>query len=122
MKELLSNFNFSKKLVRLGISFIFLTFGAWEIVEPSYWVSFIPSFVSIVFNPLFATRVHGLILGILGILIFISFRKRIISILSSLILLSVCISVFMLLGFSDILVRDIVIFLCCFSLVFEDRG
>jgi len=106
-------------IVRIAISFIFIVFGVWEMLAPVYWAPFVPKFVGAIFNPLFATRIHGLVLLVLGILTLIRFRKKIVSAISSLVLLSVVVSVYLFSGFSDILVRDIVIFLCSLSLLFD---
>ncbi len=106
-------------LVRFAISFIFIVFGVWEILVPVYWAPFIPKFVGEIFNPLFATRIHGLVLLVLGVLTLIKFRKKIIAPLTSATLLSVVFSVYVFSGFSDLLVRDIVIFLFSLSLLFE---
>lgn len=112
----------STLLVRLAISFIFIVFGIWEILVPAYWAPFVPKFVITVFNPAFAARIHGLILLVLGVLILISFRKRIVSALSSTVMLGVVFSVFAFQGFTDLLVRDIAIFLCSLSLLFETES
>ncbi len=109
-------------LVRLAISFIFIVFGIWEILVPVYWAPFIPDFVEAILNPLFATRLHGLVLLVLGVLTLISYRKKVIAPLTSLTLLSVCVSVFLFSGFSDLLVRDIVIFICSLSLLFDTES
>lgn len=111
--------NIQEKIIRFAISFIFVVFGVWELVQPSYWAAFVPKFVTAVFNPLFAARAHGLLLVILGIFLISGFRKRLASILSTLVLLSIVVSVFLFLGFSDTLVRDIVILLAAFSLLFS---
>lgn len=121
MRDFILSINIQDKIVRLAISFIFVVFGAWEMLSPVYWVPFVPDFVSSILNPLFATRVHGLILFILGALLLSGFRKNLIAVLSSVTLLSVVLSVFMFSGFSDLLVRDIVIFLCSLSLLFKKK-
>jgi hypothetical protein len=113
--------NIQDKIIRFSIVFIFIVFGVWEFIAPQYWVVFVPKFVSAVFNPLFATRIHGLLLISLGIFLILEFKKFIISIISTLIMLSVVISVFIYYGFSDTLVRDIVILLCTSSLILSSR-
>lgn len=106
-------------IVRFAISFIFIVFGVWELLNPAYWVVFIPEPVSAVFNPLFATRVHGIVLIVLGVLLIVRIRRQIVALISTLVMLGVVVSVFAYSGFSDILVRDIVILLCVSSLLFE---
>lgn len=103
--------------VRIAISFVFVVFGIWEILNPVYWAPFIPEFVAAILNPLFATRVHGLVILVLGVLTFIGFRKNIVAPLTSLTLASIVLSVFFFSGFTDLLVRDIVIFLCSLTLI-----
>ncbi len=119
MKGFVKNLNIEGKIVRLAISFIFVVFGVWELLNPTYWVVFVPKFVSVVFNPLFATRVHGLFLLILGLALISGFRRRLLAAVSTLVMLSIVSSVFLYSGFSDLLVRDIVILLCAASLIFE---
>ena len=122
MKDFILSINVQDKIVRLAIAFIFIVFGAWEMLSPVYWAPFVPDFVGSILNPLFATRVHGLVLFVLGALLLSGFRRDLVAALSSLTLLSVVISVFMFSGFSDLLVRDIVIFLCSLSLLFEKKN
>ncbi len=122
MRNLISKINVRDKIVRLAIVFIFVTFGVWEMLSPGYWSVFVPKFAEAVFNPLFAVRIHGLILFILGVLLLIGFRKNLVAGLSSLVLLGVVVSVFLYSGFSDLLVRDIVIFLCSLSLLFDTES
>ncbi|MBI2195579.1 MAG: hypothetical protein HYU48_00865 [Candidatus Levybacteria bacterium] len=121
MMDLIRKINFQDKIVRLAIAFILIVFGAWEVLVPAYWAVFVPEFATAIFNPLFATRIHGLALFVLGALLISGYRKNLVSLASSLVLLSVVVSVFMYSGFSDLLVRDIVIFLCSLSLLFEKK-
>ncbi|MEX2007350.1 MAG: hypothetical protein WD992_01115 [Candidatus Levyibacteriota bacterium] len=119
--NLLGKIDVQDKIVRLAIAFIFVVFGSWEMLVPTYWSVFVPDFAAAIFNPLFATRIHGLVLFVLGLLLISGYRKNLVSLASVLVLLGVVFSVFMYSGFSDLLVRDIVIFLCSLSLLFEKK-
>jgi hypothetical protein len=109
-----------KKLItRVGISFIFITFGAWEIIDPAYWSGFVPKFLEGLVDLFLAVRVHGIILLILGLGIMSGFQQKKFGIASTLTMGSVVFSLLVNFGFSDILVRDIVILLFASTLIFE---
>ena len=109
----------SKVIVRFGIFFLFLTFGIWEIIDPSYWIGFAPSFVAKSNLALLLVKIHGIILSIIGAGIFLS-RKyvRFFAALSALMMLQIVVSLWLASGFSDLLVRDIAILIFAASLMF----
>ena len=105
-------------IAKYAIVFIFLVFGIWELIDPGYWSAFVPSFLSN--NALLLVRIHGTILSILAIWLAIGIYFRIAAVISSLIMLDIVVSLFISSGFSDLLVRDIVILLLAISLIFDD--
>ena len=107
-----------KLLSSFSIFFVFIVFGVWEIINPNYWAGFIPTFMSSLLNPLLLVRFHGIVLGVIGLWLISGFQRRIAAIFSALIMLEIVISL-SLSGFSDILVRDIAIFIFTLSLIFD---
>lgn len=112
---------FNRKLItRIGIAFLFITFGIWEIVQPGYWSGFVPRFLKNFIDILFAVQVHGIVLLILGLGVLSGYQTKKFGIASTLIMLSIATSLILNFGFSDILVRDIVILLFASTLIFEE--
>lgn len=109
----------SRIIARFGIFFLFLTFGIWEIVDPSYWIGFAPSFVAKSANALLLVKIHGIILSVIGAGIFFSRRYvKFFAILASLIMIQIVGSLWLASGFTDLLVRDIAILIFTVSLIF----
>lgn len=108
----------SRIIARFGIFFIFLTFGIWEIIDPSYWLGFAPSFVAKFSNTLLLIKIHGVILSIVGLGIFFSKRTKLFAFLSTLIMLQIVVSLWLASGFTDLFVRDIAILIFSVSLLF----
>lgn len=105
---------------RVGVAFIFLTFGIWEIVQPTYWTAFLPQFVSAAADPARTVVVHGAMLVALGASILLGFYINITAILGTLMMLSIVASLWMVSGFTDLLVRDTVITLFALTLALDD--
>ena len=107
-------------LTRLAVAQVLIIFGIWEIVQPVYWNSFVPTFVSSFMNINLFVQLHGIFILILGIAILIGAYLRISTALAALTTLAVIVFLLVSSGFSDIIVRDIVIVLAAASLVFDD--
>lgn len=105
-------------LVIGAASFIFLIFGVWELINPQYWVGFVPQFL-LTFYPTILVIIHGIVLTFLGIWIATGKWLRIAAIVGTLVMAQIVISLLVLSGFSDLLVRDVTILLFILSLVFE---
>ncbi len=110
-----------KYLVISGISLIFFIFGVWELTNPQYWSAFVPSFLANIINNLVLVRIHGIILIFLALWLSVGFYRKIAAILSSLVLLNIILFLLFSSGFSDIVVRDLAIFLFSVSLIFEEE-
>ncbi len=108
-------------LTRLAVAQILIIFGIWEIIQPAYWNSFVPTFVSGFININLFVQLHGIFIIILGIAILIGAYLRISAALAALTILAVIVFLLISSGFSDIIVRDIVIVLAAASLVFDDN-
>lgn len=116
----ISKINLKRTLVaRIGVSFVFLVFGVWEIIQPGYWTGFVPRFLESL-DLFLLVRFHGIILLIIGTGILSGFYIKKFAIAASLILLSIIFSLLVNFGFNDIVVRDIVILLFVSTLLFED--
>ena len=114
------NDNIRHILTRLAVAQVLIIFGIWEIVQPVYWNSFVPAFVSSFMNINLFVQLHGIFILILGIAILIGAYLRISAALAALTTLAVIVFLLVSSGFSDIIVRDIVIVLVAASLVFDD--
>ena len=108
-------------LTRLAVAQVLIIFGIWEIVQPVYWNSFVPAFVSSFMNINLFVQLHGIFILILGIAILIGAYLRISASLAVLTTLAVIVFLLISSGFSDIIIRDIVIVLAAASLIFDDN-
>jgi len=112
---------FNRKLItRIGISFIFVIFGVWEIVQPGYWSGFVPRFLKDFVDLSLAVQIHGATLLALGLGVLSGFQTKKFGIASTLVMASIVFSLILNFGFSDILIRDVVILLFASTLIFED--
>ena len=107
-------------LTRFAVAQVLIIFGIWEIVQPVYWNSFVPTFVSSFMNINLFVQLHGTFILILGAAILIGAYLRISAALAVLTTLAIIVFLLVSSGFSDIIVRDIVIVLAAASLVFDD--
>ncbi len=103
---------------RLGVVFIFVSFGIWEIINPGYWTAFVPQIALMFGDPILLVKIHGLVLTIIGLGILSGFYLRYFAIAGALLMLEIVITLFTESGWSDILVRDIGILLFTISLIF----
>ncbi|MDE1824908.1 MAG: DoxX family membrane protein [Candidatus Micrarchaeota archaeon] len=105
-------------LTRIGIGIVLVVFGAWEITNPAAWVGFLP--------PLFWSNttmiivVHGVAMIAVGLAILTGFYLRIAAILSSIMLLAIIISLMVLTGYMDLVIRDTGLLLLSLSIIFDD--
>lgn len=106
--------------MRLSVAVIFIGIGIWEIVQPSYWSYYIPSFLASLLNPLTLTMVHGMLLLVLGIMVLIGAYLRIASILSAIVMASILIALITMFGFTDTIIRDLSVLLIAIALYFDD--
>lgn len=107
-----------------GVAFVFFAFGIWEIVQPVYWIGFVPPRIGAFIPPLLLLRVHGAVLIVVALGLAAGWRVRpwpgkLFAIAATAIMASICGSLWLMAGFTDILVRDIAILLFAVSLIFE---
>ena len=107
-------------LTRVAISFLFLTFGAWEMANPSYWEGYLPAWLSLMHGIGALMVLHGLLLAAIGAAILLGIRPRISSAVGVLMLCVIIVLLYTGTGFTDILLRDITIAVFTLSMVFDD--
>lgn len=108
-----------KWLLVAAVSVVFLGFGVWELVNPQYWVSFLPSFLS-GFAPLVLVRLHGIALVLVAAWLLSGWKLRIAAVFATLLMLEINTSLLIEYGFSDLLIRDVGILLAAAALMFEN--
>lgn len=109
-------------LSRFAVSFIFISFGLWEIINPLSWISFVPDFLSRLSFVSTLITIHGIVLIVLGAWFLWGKKIRIAAVLSSLVMLDIIIGLIISSGWSDLLIRDIGIFIFILSFVFEKEN
>lgn len=92
----------------------------WEIINPGYWSGFVPKFLKDFIDIFLAVQIHGVVLLVLGFGVLSGYQTKKIGIASTLIMTSIVFSLIFNFGFSDILVRDIVILLFASTLIFDN--
>lgn len=103
-------------LARLGLASCFVTFGVWEIVAPTYWVSYMPSLAARIAEPSLLVRIHGAALLVVGLMVLLGILKRFSALAAVLIMISIVASLIVSSGFTEIVVRDIAILFLALSL------
>ena len=104
----------------LGVSFLFLAFGIWEIIDPDYWLGFVPSHTfGLDINML--VRVHGLILTVIGVLILSGYLAKWAALVGTLVIGHIVAILWISSGFTDLVIRDISLMILTFALFFEDH-
>ena len=107
-------------LTRLSLAIVFIGIGIWEVIQPSYWAMYVPPFVSSIIATDTFLMFHGSALIIIGTAVLLGIYLRFTSALAALTMLSIILSVTYYLGFSDIVLRDIAIFVIAVALFFDD--
>jgi len=106
--------NYSSVFLRVSISFLFLWFGASQLSDPSFWTSFVPSFVTdLSFVPSAQTLVifNGIFEIIFGLLLLIGLFTRLSAGLLALHLFGIALSI----GYNPLGIRDFVLALATAS-------
>jgi len=91
---------------RLLLGFVLIYFGVGELVNPSAWIGYIPSFMLRVAPPLWMILVHGWVLFVVGTFVAIGIALRTSALLAALMLASIIGALFLTGGVTSILVRD----------------
>lgn len=98
------NKKFAPIIVRIGLSLVFLWFGAQQMMEPNAWTGLIPNWITSVFgiSALAFIYFNALFEIIFGLCLLVGFFTRIVALLLALHLLSIMFTV----GYNDVGVRD----------------
>ncbi|MEN9625918.1 MAG: hypothetical protein RL557_246 [archaeon] len=95
--------NYSKPLLRIALSFVFLYFGYQQITEPVAWTGFVPSHVLLFGITAYQVVIINALLELsFGLLLLIGLYTRFVSFILALHLFGIAFS----LGFNDLGVRD----------------
>lgn len=94
---------------RCSLAFCFISIGLWEITDPEYWFGYVPSFAMKLGDISLMVRAHGAILTLIGAVVLFGVRLRLASGLAVLMLLQIVVALAAESGFTEILLRDIVI-------------
>jgi len=96
-------------IMRIALGFVFGWFGISEILNPAYFSGYIPLFIANLsfFNSNLFIQAHGIILALLSLCLIFKFKLRIAGLLSILMLVQIIISLLLISGFNEIVVRDI---------------
>ena len=123
MKELIDmkNDEIRHILARIAVAQVLIIFGIWEIVQPVYWNAFVPAFISDFININLFVQLHGIFIIMLGVAILFGIYLRISAALAVLTTIAVILFLLASSGFSDIIIRDLVIVFAAASLVFDDN-
>jgi uncharacterized membrane protein YphA (DoxX/SURF4 family) len=107
-------------LTRLSLAVIFLGIGIWEVVQPSYWATYVPSFVAKIANPNLFLLVQGSILIIIGAAILVGLYLKLFSALAAVMMAAILIALITGFGFTDLIIRDLAVLIIAIALYFDD--
>jgi len=103
IKEKMFEVDFSKALLRIGLSFVFLAFAFMQVTSPDNWASFIPEFlVSTIITANNWVILNGILELVLGIFLLLGIYVRFSSLVLAVHLFFISLSV----GLSPIGIRD----------------
>ncbi len=113
-RKLMTSEDYAKLCIRLALAFVFLWFGIDKFIHPAYWSSWVPAWQLALF-PFSATALMylvGAVEAVLGLLLAAGLFVRAAAAIAAAHLLHIVI----MLGFSDIAVRDFALFLTAAAL------
>lgn len=105
---------FAPVILRLATSLVFLWFGANQLMNPSQWTSFVPSWANFISANLLVS-LNGFMEVVLGFTLLLGFQVRSVALILGLHLLVIAGSV----GWNAIGVRDFGLSLATLSIVFD---
>ena len=105
-------------IARYGVSFVFLVFGLWQIINPQSWIGYLPGFVfGTGISPSTFLIFNGILDFVIGISLALGIFLRFFSVLGIIHLLGIEIS----LGFTDVTIRDITIMIVLLSVFLNGK-
>ncbi|MBS3084618.1 hypothetical protein J4411_01775 [Candidatus Pacearchaeota archaeon] len=103
---------------RYGISFVFLVFGLWQIIDPKSWLGYLPGFVfGLGLSPVLILTMNGILDFLIGLSLVLGIYIRFFSVVGIFHLLGIELS----LGFTDVTIRDISIMIVLFSVFLNGK-
>ncbi len=97
------NSNYSSIILRVGIAFVFIWFGYESFSNPSAFSRLVPAFTESLASAETLVKIHGVVEMILGLLLLIGIKVRIVS---SILFLILC-STIILLPYGPNMIRDV---------------
>jgi uncharacterized membrane protein YphA (DoxX/SURF4 family) len=89
---------------RVGVGFVFLIFGIWQLINPQGWLGYVPNFIlNSGINPITILLLNGVFDLLIGLGLVLGLFLRIVSLLGIIHLAGISYS----LGWNDVAVRDI---------------
>ncbi len=107
-------------MTRISLAVILVGFGAWEIIQPRYWVGFVPPQITFA-SPTLLVMLHGTVMLVVGLAVLTGFYLRIAAVLSVLIMIEVIAGLLIESGFTDLIIRDIVVLLLAVALFYDHK-
>jgi len=93
---------YGRPLTRYGVSLVFLVFGVWQLVDPTSWYGYLPSYTAQYISNEALLLLNGTFDTIIGALLLVGLFTRWTALLGALHLVSVTTT----LGWNDLAVRD----------------
>lgn len=94
----------AKAVLRIGISLVFLTFGIWQLINPSSWIGYVPGYVyGFGISILLIVILNGALDLLIGLSLVSGVYLKFFSVIGILRMLIIAFSI----GFNDVFVRDI---------------
>ncbi|MDE1860363.1 MAG: DoxX family membrane protein [Candidatus Micrarchaeota archaeon] len=116
----LNNQNIRHLLTRLSLATIFIGIGVWEIVQPSYWSYYVPTFFNAYLNSNTFTLLHGILLVVLGAAVLFGIYLRIAALLCVIVMLTIVADLVTQFQFTDLVIRDLAVLVIAAALYFDD--
>lgn len=103
-------------LFRLALAFVFIAFGIWKFIDPGYWFAWIPRY-ALPYLPVTKTvamYLLGAVETVIGAAVLFDFRTRAAAAIAAVMLAAIIMSF----GWSEMMVRDVGVFLIALGLAF----
>lgn len=94
-------------LPRVAIAVVFVGFAVWELLDPQYWVVYVPGLLSGHAWTLRLVQLHGVALATTGTAVLLPRYAREGAIVATLLLAEICLDILLANGFTSILLRDL---------------
>ena len=110
----------TQNIIGFTIGFVMIWFGLNEIFSPQDWTTFVPAIIGLYFSSSILVVIHGIVLSVCGLSLFLNYYRKVSAMIVSLMLLEIVVDLIRTSGLSDIAVRDIGLFGATFALIFDN--